>query len=342
MSAPQDRTFAFKRAARTGVHVMIGLAGGTGSGKTFSALELATGIAGNERFAVIDTENGRALHYAPPEGQPAEPGKTFDFDHTLLAAPFRPAAYLEAIMAAERAGYPVIVIDSMSHEHAGEGGLLDWHEEILDRMAGDDWKKRDANTMRAWIEPKMAHKAMVQHLLQVRAHLIFCFRAEEKIEIKREDGKTVIKPKEGPTGAQGWLPVCEKNLPYELTASFLLKSDKPGYVIPIKLEAQHRMLFHIATPAGSLPDRPIGRATGAAIAKWARGESLAPTTAARTLGDVVAAFRAATTGAELKAAWSLVGDLVTTDRGAAEEAYKERWNALKAAAEAAKQPGTAG
>ena len=331
-----------KRAVRSGVHVMIGLASGTGGGKTWSAMELATGMAGKERFCVIDTENGRALHYAPRDGDAAVPGESFDFDHTLLAAPFRPDAYLDKIKEVEKAGYPVIVIDSMSHEHAGEGGLLDWHEEILDRMAGDDWKKRDSNTMRAWIEPKMSHKKMVQHLLQVRSHLIFCFRAEEKIEIKREDGKTVIRPKEGPTGTQGWLPVCEKNFPFELTASFLLKADKPGYPIPIKLEAQHRMLFHISTPAGSLPDRPIGRLTGEAIARWASGgaPSAAPASTGVDLGTVVASFRAATDKASLEAAWTASASLPAADRGAATVAYKDRVKELKAAA--TREPGSEG
>jgi hypothetical protein len=316
-------------------------------------MELATGMAEGKRFIVIDTERGRSLHYAPREGEAAVPGETFDFDHLLLIAPFRPAAYLAKIRQAEAAGYPVIVIDSMSHEHAGEGGLLDWHEEILDRMAGDDWKKRDSNTMRAWIEPKMAHKQMMQHLLQVRAHLIFCFRAEEKIEIKRENGKTVIAPKEGPTGAQGWMPVCEKNLPFELTASFLLKADRPGYPIPIKLEAQHRMLFHISTPAGSLPDRPIGRVTGEAIARWASGGPASAAKAAAapspqdapalSLGAVVMAFKRAQTIAELQSAGAtLAKQLSEADRAAAMVSYKEELERIKAAAPAEREPGSEG
>src|SRR3954464_601021 len=160
--------FNFRPATRENVGLLIGLSGGTGSGKTYTAMRLAQGIAGDKRFAVIDTEAGRAKHYAD----------AFKFDHGDLQPPFRPDAYAEAIKAADEAGYPVIVVDSMSHEHAGEGGLLDWHEEEYQRMGG-----RDAVKMTAWIKQKMAHKQMVQRLLQVRAHLILCFRAEEKIEI---------------------------------------------------------------------------------------------------------------------------------------------------------------
>src|SRR3982751_4549937 len=98
--------FSFRPAARENVGLLIGLSGGTGSGKTFTAMRLAKGIAGDKPFAVIDTEAGRAKHYADQ----------FKFDHGDLKPPFRPDAYLEAIVAADAAGYPVIAVDSMSHE----------------------------------------------------------------------------------------------------------------------------------------------------------------------------------------------------------------------------------
>jgi hypothetical protein len=100
----------------------------------------------------------------------------------------------------------------------------------------------------------------------VRAHLILCFRAEEKIDMIKEDGKTKIVPKEGPGGFKGWLPICEKNLPYELTASFLLHADAPGVPKPIKLQEQHRPLFPL--------DKPI---TEEAAARSPRGPDLAQT-----------------------------------------------------------------
>jgi hypothetical protein len=244
-------TFAFRPAIREDVSLLVGLVGSSGSGKTYTAMRLASGICGGKRFAVIDTEAGRAKHYADQ----------FQFDHGDLKPPFRPSAYAAAIKAADEAGYPVIVVDSFSHEHAGEGGLLDWHEEEFQRMGG-----RDTVKMTAWIKPKMAHKQMVQQLLQVRAHLILCFRAEQKIDMVRDDnGKTKIVPKESPVGLQGWIPICEKNLPYELTCSFLLTADAPGVPKPIKLQAQHLGLF------------PVGKAitedSGKRLAEWAKGSA---------------------------------------------------------------------
>jgi hypothetical protein len=252
-------TFTFRPAVRENVSLLIGLAGGTGGGKTYTAMRLAAGIAGDKPFAVIDTEAGRAKHYADQ----------FRFDHGDLAPPFRPDAYTEAIMAADKAGYPVIVVDSVSHVWAGDGGVLDWQEAELDRMAGDDWKKREACKMAAWIKPKMSHKHFVQKLLQVRAHLILCFRAEPKIEmVKGQDGKMQIIAKQSLTGLDGWIPVCEKNLPFELTASFLLMADKPGIPRPIKLQEQHRALFPL--------DKPITEDSGRQIAVWAAGGEKKP------------------------------------------------------------------
>lgn len=246
-------TVSFRPAVRENVSLLIGLAGGTGSGKSYSAMRLADGISGTAPFAVIDTENRRALHYA----------ESFRFDHADLRAPFTPEAYAEAIEAADKAGYPAIVVDQMSYEHAGEGGLLDFQEDELTRMAGDDWKKREACKMSSWIKPKRAHKAMMQRLLQVRAHLILCFRAEAKIEMVKNGDKWVVQAKKSLVGLDGWIPVSEKNLPYELTASFLVTADAPGIPKPIKLQEQHRKLFPL--------DKPITEESGRLIAAWAAG-----------------------------------------------------------------------
>jgi len=247
-------TFTFRPATRENVGLLIGLVGASGSGKTYTAMRLASGICGSKRFAVIDTEAGRAKHYADQ----------FAFDHGDFASPFSPAAYADAIKAADTAGYPVIVVDSASHEHAGEGGILDMQEKELDRMAGDDWKKREAVRMSSWIKPKMEHKKMVQRLLQIRAHLILCFRAEEKVEMVRDEhGKMKVVPKASPTGLHGWTPICEKSLPYELTCSFLLLASNPGIPMPIKLQEQHRQLFPL--------DKPINEESGKRLAVWATG-----------------------------------------------------------------------
>lgn len=239
-------TFEFRPAVRANVPLLLGLAGGTGSGKTYSALTLARGIAGGEPFAAIDTENGRMNHYADlfPELRVGQ-----------ITAPFRPDKYADAIEAADHAGFAVVVVDSASHEWYGEGGCLDWHDDLM----GGDQKKN----LSAWIEPKKAHKKMVSRLLQMRAHVILCFRAEPKVESVQENGRTKIVPKQSLTGLDGWLPIAEKNLPFELTASFLLTADMPGVPKPIKLQQQHRDLVPL--------DRPLTEQVGRDLAAWAAG-----------------------------------------------------------------------
>lgn len=255
-------TYEFKKAVREEVGLLIGLISPSGGGKTYSALRIASGIVSTGgRIAVIDTESRRALHYA---------GK-FDFDHCELNAPFRPEKYADAIRDAVQSGHRAIIVDSCSHEWAGEGGILDWQEEELTRMAGDNWQKREACKMASWIKPKMSHKQMVQRLLQVNAHLILCFRAEEKIKmVKGSDGKTQIVP-------AGWQPICDKNMPYELTVSFLLSETKPGIPIPLKLQEQHKPMFPLT--------EQLSEKSGEEINKWAKGGAVQKRASSETVPE---------------------------------------------------------
>ena len=233
-------TFQFAPAVRESVSLLIALAGASGSGKTFSALRLAKGMAPSGKIAFIDTEARRGLHYA----------EQFDFLHADMRPPFRPANFKEGIRAAEAAGAEVVIIDSFSHEYDGEGGIMDWADEL---QAGG--LKGPA----AWKDPKAAHKKLMNALLQCRASIIFCLRADEKIEIVRENNRTVVRP-------LGWMPIAEKRFMFEMTASFTLTPDRPGipnFNLPHKLQQQHRTMF--------TDQRPIGEDSGSAIAAWARG-----------------------------------------------------------------------
>lgn len=247
----------FKEAIRENMPLLIGLGGPTGSGKTYSALRLAKGLAGDGKIAFIDTESRRGLHYAD----------MFSFDHGEMNPPFRPDTYTEAIEAADKAGYSVIIVDSMSHEHAGEGGLLDWHDEEVERMSGGDYKKAERVKVTAWIKPKASHKRMVQKMLRLsKAHLILCFRAEEKTLVTwttDEQGRRrqqIIAPAERPIHER-WSLITEKNVPFEMTISFIMTPDKPGHPIPVKLQEQHKPMI------GDVLDEETGRK----LAEWAAG-----------------------------------------------------------------------
>lgn len=243
-------TIEFRDAKRAGTRLLILLAGGTGAGKTESAMRLATGLADGKPFAVIDTENGRALHKADD----------YDFKHAELDAPFTPERYAEAVLTAAECGFPVIVIDSGSHEYEGVGGVLDIQEAEFERLG-----RRESAKMSSWIPAKSRHKKFVQQLLRVPAHVILCLRAEDKIEIVKdaETGKTVVRPKTTLVGAQGWVPITEKRLPFEATLSLLLLQDNPGVPVPIKLERRHQALVSV--------DEQLSEEVGVRLREWAAG-----------------------------------------------------------------------
>ena len=243
-------SFTLRPAVREKIGLLFGIAGASGSGKTFSALTLAKGIAnGTGRIAVIDTEAGRALHYAPKPGEKADHTKgTFDFLHLDFQPPFTPERYIEAIRACEEAGATVIVIDSMSHEWNGEGGCSDIQAAEAERMATYDGvlnpSRIDAMTAPAWKKPKLRHARMVARLIQTRTHLIFCLRAQEKIKIVDVIGKNGRKTKE--IQPQGFMPICEKSFMFELSGSMTLHPETPGrprYDLPCKLNDQLRQIF---------------------------------------------------------------------------------------------------
>lgn len=271
-------SFKFRPAVREQTSVMIGLAGPSSSGKTYSALRLATGMANGGPIFFIDTESRRALHYADK----------FKFEHGELVAPFRPSAYLEAMEAAKKAGAKVIIIDSMSHEHEGPGGILEWHEEELTRMAGEDWNKRERMKFTAWIKPKREHNRFVNSVLQLGVHVIFCFRAKEKLKlIKNSNGKLEPTP-------QGWQPICAERFEFEMLALLMLPPNSQGKIDleqeATKLQGQHAGLF----PQGA----QISEEMGQRIAAWAAGGKVAAAAAKPTSGATGPTTDATTAGNE--------------------------------------------
>lgn len=229
-------TFTLRPAVREKIGLLFAVAGASGSGKTFSALTLARGIAnGTGRIAVIDTEAGRALHYAPKPGTQADGARTFDFLHLDFPPPFTPERYIEAIKACEEGGATVIVIDSASHEWAGEGGCSDIQMAEAERMAQGNASRVEAMTAPAWKRPKLRHQRMMARLVQCRTHLIFCLRAQEKVKIV--GGKVV---------PQGFMPICEKGFMFEMSGSLTLHPEAPGqarYDLPHKLNDDLRAIF---------------------------------------------------------------------------------------------------
>jgi hypothetical protein len=233
-----------RKAKREGVGAFVGLAGGTGSGKTYTALRMARGIAGPKgRILAGDTEGRRMSHYSDE----------FDFEVVDILAPFKAEKFESLIRYAEANAFDVVVIDSFSHEWNGDGGILEQHDAIT--------QGNDKLNFKAWGDVKPAHKRMLQSFLQRRIPIIFCMRAEEKLKI--------VGNKPVP---QGWQPICDPRFGYELTVLITLSNENPGktdYKLPRKIPRHLLSVF----PDGV----EITEEAGAKIAAWARGDDLPKT-----------------------------------------------------------------
>ena len=190
-----------RKAEREGARLVVGISGISGSGKTFTALQLAYGLANFDASKVgfLDTENRRGSLYADALRNDA--GDVQQFWIGDLYAPFSPQRYIDAILEFQKMGVEVLVIDSVSHEWEGQGGC----EEIAasgSRMA--DWKTA-----------KREHKRFMNALLQSDMHVIACIRAREKTDFKDPKNPRSL----------GIQPICEKNFMFEMTASLMMWSE---------------------------------------------------------------------------------------------------------------------
>ena len=195
-------------AQREGARLVIGFAGVSGSGKTYTAIELAYGLADYDptKVGFLDTENRRGSLYADIL-QNSKPPTSAPFNIGDLVAPFSPQRYIDAIQEFAKTGVEVLVIDSITHEHEGAGGLLE--------IAGQDNKY--------WNRAKAEHKRFVNALLQSDMHIIVCVRARDKISMDRvRDDKGNLKTEITDEGLQ---PITEKNLMFEMSASLMMHDE---------------------------------------------------------------------------------------------------------------------
>lgn len=235
--------FKIKKATRTNAKLVIGFVGQSGDGKTLSALLLALGMAkgsGNGRVGFLDTENGRSSLYADEELVKAEGG----FDTIQLDAPFSPERFIEGIESFVEADYPVIVIDSITHEWNNAGGIL----ELVDNSSLK-------NDLAKWATPKKRHNNFFQKLLQADAHIILCFRAKEKQKQVKDEGtgKMVVVSK-------GIQPIQNAEMIFDMTISFRMEQTMPKH---IKMPSMLQGLFP--------QDQRITVEHGRQLADWVKG-----------------------------------------------------------------------
>lgn len=208
-----------KKATRKQVKLRLGLSAVAGGGKTMSALLLAYGMTNDwSKISVIDTENGSASLYS----------HLGDFNAIDLEAPFSPERYIQAIKMCEDAGMEVIILDSITHEWDGKGGILD----ISNSMTG--------NSFTNWAKLTPRHDAFINSMLQSKCHIISCVRRKQDYEMtKGSDGKLKVEK-------AGLKEITREGFEYELTLNFNVEinhhataskdrtglfMDQPGFVI---------------------------------------------------------------------------------------------------------------
>lgn len=340
----------FTDGVRDDTSLIIGIAGASGSGKTVTALLIADGLAGEDGdVAFIDTEGGRARHYfpTPSDTRPkAELRKEFLFrvKYLDMKPPFSPRAIWGAIEKAIKIGAKVVVVDSTSDEWEGVGGLHDMHIAEMARLAKkpydslQDWELHKYN-FPAWAVPKAEHKAhLMKNLRQVRAHVIFCFRANEvtkPVEVEDDKGRKRMTVQN-----VGWQPICEKNMLYDLTISFMVTPDAKG--VPLM---QHDGSFYgkLNPPYSQFfqPGRQVSIETGQRLRVWARGENTnRPAEVSRRdeeAGGVTPSAPSASIDAALLGQYhtSLSAEIDTDGVRAAHSAFKSRFDGASAATMAA-------
>lgn len=193
-------TIEIRKAARQKAKLRLGMSGPSGSGKTYSALLLAKGIVDGkmEKVAIIDTENGSADLYS----------HLGDYNVISLQAPYSPERYIEAMSECEKAGMEVVIIDSVTHEWDGKGGLLESNELIAQtRFKGNTWAAWSATTPR--------HQKFIEMITTASMHVITTARSKTDT-IQTEDKK--IKK-------VGLKEIQREGFEYELTLNFTLDRD---------------------------------------------------------------------------------------------------------------------
>lgn len=188
-----------RKAERKQAKLRIGLSGASGSGKTYSAILLAKGIASDmSKVAVIDTENGSGELYS----------HLGNYNVVALDAPYSPERYIEAIKACADAGMEVVIIDSVTHEWDGEGGCL----QLVDVVANAKFK---GNTWGAWSDITPRHQKFIYSITTAPMHIITTARS--KTETVMTEQKKVKKI--------GMKEIQREGFEYELTLSFTIDRE---------------------------------------------------------------------------------------------------------------------
>lgn len=185
----------FKRAERTKTKLRMAITGTAGSGKTYSALRLATGLGG--KIALIDTEGASSQLYSD----------NFEFDTIDFQPPYSVDRFIQLIDAATKYGYSTVIVDSLSAAWNGEGGILGKVDAITNASSSK-------NSFQAWGKVNPDCNSLVSAIVRPKADVIWCLRSKTAYEII-EDEKGKKRPVK-----MGLAPIQKDGLEYEFDIVF--------------------------------------------------------------------------------------------------------------------------
>jgi len=188
-----------QHAKKEQIFVKALIGGPSGSGKSYSALRVATGIAGREgegtKIGYIGTEGMRDKLYAN------------EFNYDLISLEEYSSDYYEAALDAFlEAGYKVIIIDSMTH-------LWNWVQDQVQLTTKGD------NTFQAWGKYKKENKKIIEKILLAPAHIIVTARGKDEYVLEA-NSRGKMAPRKVGVGAQQ-----DKDIEYEYMVTWMIDQD---------------------------------------------------------------------------------------------------------------------
>ncbi|WP_078900148.1 ATP-binding protein [Streptomyces sp. SBT349] len=215
-----DGGFTFRPATKEQAKARVALMGVSGSGKTWTGLAMAHGLAAGGRLAVIDTERGSASKYVGTRG--------IQFD-TLQMHRYDPRDLVKALAAAAGAGYDTVLIDSLSHFWKGTDGTL----EQVDRAK----KKYGNNEFAGWKDGTPMQNQMIDALLTYPGHVVATMRSHTEWSLERNKQGT-LEPKRVGTRAEQ-----RRGVEYEFDVVGSMDVDNTLTIIKSRCSSLHKQVI---------------------------------------------------------------------------------------------------
>lgn len=185
-----------KKAERSSAYLKVAISGASGSGKSYSSLLLAKGLMGSlDKVCVLDTENGSANLYEHLGGYSVLP----------FNPPYEPKRYIKAIEMMIAEGFECLILDSITPEWSGVGGILDIHTKL-------------GGKFQDWAVATPLHQAFIDSITNSKAHVISTLRKKEEHAMVVKNGKTVVEK-------LGLKEIQRDGFGYEVTLAFDVNAD---------------------------------------------------------------------------------------------------------------------